>query len=76
MIIPEPFLVMGALGRLTCITQTGQISSFIGFDKCIASDFESKGFVYEGCTNRCEIVEILRDSSVIAHYGGRCGKWD
>ena len=75
-IVPEHFLVMGAIGvaMLSC-AQSGNGTSFRGFDECFAQKFETRGFECTDCPNQCEIVEVVRNGSTVARYGSRCGKW-
>jgi len=75
-IVPQHFLVMGAIGAaILAREQTeGKVSKFAGFE--IATlDFQSRAFECEGCPNRCEVVETLKEGIVIDRYGDRCGKW-
>lgn len=39
-------------------------------------DYRTRSFGCEGCTNRCEIVEILLDGTLVARWGGRCERWE
>jgi predicted CoA-substrate-specific enzyme activase len=49
-------------------------SRFAGFE--IADiEFQTRSFECEGCPNHCEVIETLRESTVIDRYGDRCGKW-
>ena len=77
LVVPEPFKVMGALGAALLVQRGNRSStSFIGFSECCNSNFESKGFECSDCQNQCEIIEIRRNKSKVACYGGRCGKWN
>ena len=29
-----------------------------------------------GVKRLCEVVEVARDSKVVARWGGRCGRWE
>jgi predicted CoA-substrate-specific enzyme activase len=75
-VVPEHFLVMGAIGvaMLAC-AQSENGTSFRGFDECFAQEFETRGFECTDCPNHCEIVEAVRNGSTVARYGSRCGKW-
>ncbi|MDG5813463.1 acyl-CoA dehydratase activase [Chitinispirillales bacterium ANBcel5] len=75
LIVPEHFLVMGALGAALLASRSKKQQSFIGFSNCIDQKFESRGFECEDCPNLCEIVEACREEKVVARYGSRCGKW-
>lgn len=74
--VPEHFLVMGAIGAAILASEMidGKESKFTGFE--IAEvPFETRVFECDGCPNRCEIVETLREKKIIDRYGDRCGKW-
>ncbi len=75
-IVPEQHKVMGALGAamLASRFETGE-SRFRGFD-LVQRRFESRGFECNGCSNACEVVELLMEGSVVARWGGRCGRWE
>ncbi len=74
--VPEHFLVMGAVGAaiLAAEETRARESSFAGF-QVSAVQFQSRAFECDGCPNRCEVVETLRETEVIDRYGDRCGKW-
>ena len=36
--------------------------------------YETKGTECRGCSNNCEIIEVLRDKRVIDAWGNRCPK--
>jgi predicted CoA-substrate-specific enzyme activase len=75
--VPEYFLVMGAIGAaLLAMFQMQGPSKFIGFERSVDQEFQSRGFECPDCPNSCEIVEAVRDSAVVARYGSRCGKWE
>ena len=77
-LVPKYFLVMGAIGAaiLSGYQSNEKKSSFIGFDKVIELNFESRGFECPDCPNHCEVIETIREGEIIARYGSRCGKWD
>jgi len=74
--VPEHFLVMGAIGAAILAREEteGRKSQFAGFDTADVK-FKSRSFECEGCPNRCEVVETVREEAVIDRYGDRCGKW-
>lgn len=74
--VPEHFLVMGAIGAAILASEETESkkSQFAGFEMADIT-FESRVFECEGCPNRCEVVETLREGDVIDRYGDRCGKW-
>jgi len=75
-IIPKNFAVMGAIGAaLLAIEEKPKKTKFKGFG--IAKlDFKTKSFVCKDCPNNCEVVEFWEDSTIIAHFGDKCGKYD
>ncbi|UCG43203.1 MAG: 2-hydroxyglutaryl-CoA dehydratase [candidate division WOR-3 bacterium] len=74
--VPGHFLVMGAVGAaiLAAEETDGKGTRFGGFETAEV-EFETRAFECEGCPNRCEVVETLREGEVIDRYGDRCGKW-
>ncbi|MEO0108128.1 MAG: acyl-CoA dehydratase activase [candidate division WOR-3 bacterium] len=76
LVVPEHFLVMGAIGAAILAREhtNGQKSKFAGFETAEVS-FASTSFECDGCPNRCEVVETAREGKVIDRYGDRCGKW-
>lgn len=75
--IPEHFLTMGAIGAamMARLRDNGE-SRFLGFEQSIEQKFETHGFECRDCPNQCEIVEMVRNTEVVARYGSRCGKWE
>ncbi len=75
-LVPEHFLVMGAVGAAIVASEEtdGKATRFAGFDVA-DTVFETRAFECEGCPNRCEVIETLREQKVIDRYGDRCGKW-
>jgi predicted CoA-substrate-specific enzyme activase len=75
-LVPEHFLVMGAVGAAIVASEEtdGKGTRFAGFDTADTA-FETRAFECEGCPNRCEVIETLRELKVIDRYGDRCGKW-
>jgi predicted CoA-substrate-specific enzyme activase len=76
-VIPEHHKVMGAIGAAVLAmdaVRAGGGSAFRGFDG-VMRDFKTAGFECDGCSNRCEIVEILVEKDIVARWGSRCGKW-
>ncbi|MCL6465937.1 MAG: acyl-CoA dehydratase activase [candidate division WOR-3 bacterium] len=74
--VPEHFLVMGAIGAAILASEEteNKNSKFAGFEIADIA-FETRVFECDGCPNRCEVVETLREGEVIDRYGDRCGKW-
>ncbi|MEO0091748.1 MAG: acyl-CoA dehydratase activase [candidate division WOR-3 bacterium] len=77
-IVPEHFLVMGAIGSAILaqeyINQQNKITNFAGFDTADIK-FETKSFECKDCPNNCEVIETYRQDKIIDRYGDRCGKW-
>ncbi|KLU66212.1 R-phenyllactate dehydratase activator [Desulfosporosinus acididurans] len=78
-IVPEHFGVMGALGAAYLAQEkVGRQSELrTRFRGLQLGDiqFNARSFECSGCANRCEVVEILQEGSILARWGDRCGKW-
>ena len=76
LIVPEHFLVMGAIGAAILAQEKtgGKASSFAGFEVADLP-FQTSSFECEDCPNHCEVIETRRDQAVIDRHGDRCGKW-
>jgi predicted CoA-substrate-specific enzyme activase len=78
-IIPEHYSIMGAIGAAILarekVERADEQTRFKGFE---TSDIEYKtqSFECDGCSNRCEVIEMLMEGKMIARWGGRCGKWE
>ncbi|MGB9866624.1 MAG: acyl-CoA dehydratase activase [Bacillota bacterium] len=75
--VPEHHGVMGAIGAAMIASESvkDRGTRFAGFE-VIDAHFDTSGFECKGCSNCCEIVELHRDSVVLARWGGRCGRWE
>lgn len=77
-IIPRFYDVMGAFGVAILakeeIINTGKITNFTGFG-CIKNEFKTNSFECKGCSNICEVVQIISNGVTAAHWGDRCGRW-
>lgn len=76
-IIPAHYDVMGALGAAMLAkaeVKSQGISKFKGFE-ILKQNVVSKSFECSHCSNKCEVIEILRNSAPIAHWGDRCGRY-
>ncbi|HHY39058.1 MAG TPA: 2-hydroxyglutaryl-CoA dehydratase [Clostridia bacterium] len=77
-LIPKYHKVMGAIGAAIlaqdAVGEQGK-TNFRGFDG-VMRNYKTTGFECDGCSNRCEIVEILVEGNIVARWGSRCGKWD
>lgn len=77
-IVPEHFLIMGALGVAILArnrSKKTKETKFKGFD---ASEFvyRASSFECRGCPNLCEVIQIYQNGELAARWGGRCGKWE
>ena len=76
LIVPEHFMVMGAIGAAMLAKEKGlRTSKFRGFSVA-ESPSRTKGFDCSGCPNACEIVNLEIANKENAYLGGRCGKWE
>lgn len=76
-VIPEHFLVMGAIGAAILAQEyvsVNQMSKFAGFETADIK-FVTKAFECQDCPNSCEVIETYREEQLIDRYGDRCGKW-
>ena len=77
--VPEHYNIMGAIGAAILakeeVTRSGAKTKFKGFENSEV-DYRTRSFECDGCSNRCEIIEMLMEGKTIARWGGRCGKWD
>lgn len=76
-IIPEHFLVMGAIGAAMLareFTDETQQTKFAGFE-ITDINFITTAFECKDCPNCCEVIETFREEKLIDRYGDRCGKW-
>lgn len=76
-IVPEHFLVMGAIGAAILAqeyTSENKTTKFAGFE-IADTNFVTKAFECKDCPNSCEVIETFREGEIIDRYGDRCGKW-
>lgn len=77
-IVPKNYEVMGALGVAIIARQQfirGKAkTAFYGFD-VLENEYKAQSLECNGCTNNCEIIEIFSNSTILARWGDRCGKW-
>jgi predicted CoA-substrate-specific enzyme activase len=78
-IVPCNFAVMGAIGAALLakeeIKKGGRKTKFKGLE--VANfEYRASSFECDGCSNCCEIIEIMKDNVVVARWGGRCPKWE
>ena len=77
-IIPEHYNIMGAIGAAILAREKIEQSRdertrFKGFETS-EIEYRTRSFECDGCSNRCEIIEMLMEGRMIARWGGRCGK--
>lgn len=76
-LVPEHYNVMGSIGSCLLAREyaaKGGQTNFLGFD-IVDSAYDVKGKECFDCSNGCEVVEIFKDTEIIARWGDRCGKW-
>lgn len=74
-IVPKQYHVMGAYGAALLAMEAGKgASKFRGFE-VVDREFKSSGFECRGCSNNCEVVELLEEGRTLARWGDRCGRW-
>jgi len=76
-VIPEHFLVMGAIGAAILAQEyieDGKTTKFAGFQTADVK-FITRAFECKDCPNCCEVIETFREEKIIDRYGDRCGKW-
>jgi predicted CoA-substrate-specific enzyme activase len=77
--VPEHFGVMGAIGAAMLarrhMESSGGSTLFAGWE-VPEQTYRTSSRECSGCPNICEIVEVTRNSTVVARWGGRCGKWE
>ncbi|MFZ5968540.1 MAG: acyl-CoA dehydratase activase [Bacillota bacterium] len=76
-IVPKHANVMGAIGA--CLLAKEEVrkkgyTDFTGFETA-ECDFKVKSFECEGCPNLCEIVQFLKNETLAARWGDKCGRW-
>lgn len=72
-IVPENCSLMGAIGA-AFLAMPVKKTKFKGFDM-VNADLKVKNFICDGCSNNCEITQIIQDGKAIGAIGSRCGKW-
>ena len=76
--VPQYANVMGAVGA--CLLAKEEVArkgktDFLGFE-IAQSEYQVKSFECEHCPNLCEVVQFHRDSSLVARWGDKCGRWN
>lgn len=77
--VPEHYGVMGALGAAYLaeefVRQRRECGTRFRGLQSAETNFQASSFECSGCANRCEVVEIHQDDTLLARWGDRCGKW-
>jgi predicted CoA-substrate-specific enzyme activase len=77
--VPKHYNIMGAIGAAILarekINKNNSKTLFKGFE-ISEVDYRTAGFECNGCSNHCEIIEMLMEGKMTARWGGRCGKWE
>ena len=77
--VPDHYSIMGAIGAAMLAKEEMERSNgrtkFKGFETS-EIDYRTVSFECDGCSNTCEIIEMLMAGEMIARWGGRCGKWE
>ncbi|MFA5676411.1 MAG: acyl-CoA dehydratase activase, partial [Christensenellales bacterium] len=77
-IIPQRYDVMGAFGAALLAKEHMELfggrTNFTGL-RYPRGDYAVKSFECGGCSNMCEVIQIICGSGTAAHFGDRCGKW-
>lgn len=75
-VVPENFAVMGAIGAALLAKNTAKKpTSFRGLALHKART-STRSFDCDGCSNTCEVIELIVEDNDSAYLGGRCGKWE
>lgn len=76
--IPTYYDVMGAYGAALIarekMSRGISTTAFYGFDAA-ERNYKARSIDCSGCSNACEVIEIICDGNVLARWGDRCGKW-
>jgi len=77
-IVPPHHEIMGAIGAALLVHEEmagGKSSRFSGFNVAEVK-YHTSSFECKACPNLCEIAQISDKSGILAHWGGRCDKWE
>ena len=79
-IVPKHYDVMGAIGAAMLAKEKiernkNQTTQFRGFS-ITNFDYQTESFECDGCSNRCEIINIYQDEELLARWGGKCPRWE
>lgn len=63
--------LMGALGVAILSKKQKEVDFSFDIDNIV---YETKGIECKGCSNNCEIIEVIRNKQIIDSWGNRCPK--
>ena len=63
--------LMGALGVAILSKKQKEVNFSFDIDNIV---YETKGIECKGCSNNCEIIEVIRNKQIIDSWGNRCPK--
>jgi len=74
--VPREHNIVGAMGAaLLAKSVSRSPSSMRTVESILASDFTTRAFVCDHCSNHCEIVQFVEDGVTVGTVGGRCERW-
>lgn len=63
--------LMGALGVAILSKKQKEVNFSFDIDNIV---YETKGIECKGCSNNCEIIEVIKNKQIIDSWGNRCPK--
>jgi predicted CoA-substrate-specific enzyme activase len=77
LIVPPNHHVTGAIGTaIAALEKNAGKTGFRGFDAIETTDYRISSFECNGCSNACEIREVVIENERPLFYGGRCEKYE
>jgi len=75
--VPENYNMMGAMGAAIIARDKAKKAGKTNFRglQLAENNIISRSFECEGCPNKCEVVKIYENDSIIGYFGDRCTKW-
>ena len=74
-IVPKHCELMGAIGiAIIAMEENIKKTKFKGFD-LINVEINVNNFTCDGCSNRCNVTQVIQEGQAIGAIGSRCGKW-
>ncbi len=75
-VVPEYAPIMGAVGAAILARESKpEKTAFKGFNLA-EFEFTTSPFTCDGCSNSCEVINVLRDDKVFASIGSRCDRYN